>query len=144
MTTYATANDVADRLGRDLDTSEARIVAARLNDVELMIKARIPDLATRVTAGAPTAATVAMVEADVVLRLLRNPEGIVGETDGNYSYQLNWANVTGRLMITDEEWALLGIRQSVFTIAPRLWNQADVTAGDAPPPQAPAWWWPPN
>ena len=83
-----------------------------------------------------------MVESDVVLRLLRNPEGIVGETDGNYSYQLNWANVTGRLTITDEEWALLGIRQSVFTIAPRLWNQADVDAGDAPPPQAPAWWWP--
>jgi hypothetical protein len=139
---YAHAGDVADRLGRELDISEARIVNARLDDVELMIKARISDLDDRVTAGDPSEDVVIMVEADVVLRLLRNPEGIVGETDGNYSYQLNWANVTGRLTITDEDWALLGIRQSVFTIAPRLWNQADVDAGDAPPPQAPAWWWP--
>lgn len=141
---YATATDVADRLGRELDTSEQRIVNARLDDVEIMIKARISDLATKVSASANYEAIVVMVESDVVLRLLRNPEGIVGETDGNYSYQLNWANVTGRLTITDEEWALLGIRQSVFTIAPRLWNKADVDAGDAPPPQAPAWWWPPN
>lgn len=141
---YATATDVADRLGRELDTSEQRIVNARLEDAEIMIKARISDLATQVTASADYEAIVVMVESDVVLRLLRNPEGIVGETDGNYSYQLNWANVTGRLTITDEEWALLGIRQSVYTIAPRLWNAADVAAGDAPPPQAPAWWWPPD
>ena len=40
---YATATDVADRLGRELDTSEQRIVNARLDDVEIMIKARISD-----------------------------------------------------------------------------------------------------
>lgn len=117
---YATATDIADRLGRELDETEARIVSARLADAELLITSRIPDLAAQVTAGTIDPAAVTMVEADAVLRLIRNPEGYVTETDGNYSYQIDQRVATGRLVILDDEWALLGVRASVFTMAPKL------------------------
>jgi hypothetical protein len=50
--------------------------------VERRILRRIPDLADKVTAGDIDAADVIQVEADVVLRLVRNPDGYASETDG--------------------------------------------------------------
>lgn len=130
---YATVEDVEVRFIRTLDVDETDFVTARLDDVELIIKSRIPDLDQKVTDGVLSAGLVAMVEADVVIRLLRNPEAVVGETDGNYSYQLNWSTVTGRLTIMPDEWRLLGLRQTVFTIAPRM---PDILTGLYAPPDA--------
>lgn len=136
---YATSGDVEDRLGRNLTDAELGIVDVRLNDVELIILDKIPNLTSRVAAGTLSADVVAMVEAEVVLRYMRNPDGKTAETDGNYSYQLNWATATGRLNLTPEEWALLGRRRSVFTIAPRLYSQSDSDYWIANPSLAP-WW----
>lgn len=133
---YATATNIADRLGRDLDETEARIVGARLGDAELLIKSRIKDLTDQVSAETIDQAIVVMVEADAVLRLIRNPEGYTTETDGNYSYAIDQSVATGRLKILDEEWALLGVRAKVFTIAPKMdmptWGPEgyDVDQGD--------------
>lgn len=117
---YATAEDIESRLGRELEDSEVTIVEQRLEDCELIILGRIPTLHAKVDAGTINADIVAMVEADAVIRILRNPEGIVGETDGNYSYQLNWATVTGTLSLTSEEWRLLGYTRNAFTITPKI------------------------
>ncbi|MBM7771974.1 hypothetical protein JOD54_002178 [Actinokineospora baliensis] len=117
---YATSSDVEDRLGRELDDSETQIVYTRLEDAETLILAKIPDLHTRVTANTVPRSVVTMIEADAVLRLLRNPNGFSGETDGNYSYQLSRDVASGKLEILDSEWALLGIRRKRFVIAPRL------------------------
>lgn len=117
---YATAADVEARLGRTLDSSESQIVNARLADAELIIKSRIPDLSTKITDGVITTEEVVMVEADMVLRLIRNPEGYSQETDGNYSYTLHSDIASGRLVVLPHEWALLGIRGGVYTIAPYM------------------------
>lgn len=117
---YATVTDVENRLGRDLDEYETTIVGARLDDVEIVIKSRIPTLDEKILDDQISVDVVKMVEADAVIRHLRNPEGIVGETDGNYSYQLNWATVKGSLELTAEEWRLLGVRPKFFVISPRL------------------------
>ncbi len=117
---YAIPNDIANRLGRDLNEVEARIVNARLNDVELLIKARIPDLDDQIVLNKISSDLVVMIESDALLRLIRNPEGYKAETDGNYSYEIDQRVASGRLTILDEEWALLGIRASVFLIVPRL------------------------
>ena len=45
---YATVADVEARLGRSLEAGEQDIVETRLNDVELLIRHRIPDLDARV------------------------------------------------------------------------------------------------
>lgn len=117
---YATVDDVEDRLGRELDDHEARIVTTRLNDAELLIRARIPDLDARITSGRIDVMTVRMIEAEAVLRLVRNPSGFASETDGSYSYTLSELVASGRLAILADEWTLLGIRRGAYVIRPLL------------------------
>lgn len=117
---YATATDIEDRLGRPLDESEAVIVETRLEDTEALIKSRVTDLDAQVTAGTILERLVVMVESDVVLRLIRNPDGYMQESDGNYSYTIDSRVSSGRLALLPEEWTLLGIRKSVVLIAPTI------------------------
>lgn len=134
---YATASDVEDRLGRELDSSETQIVNTRLDDVERLIKARIKDLDDLVDAGEPDEDLVVQIEAEAVLRLIRNPEGLTSETDGNYTYMISSRVASGRLEILDTEWALLGVRRSVFVIAPKVdipWHTPGVSYDHDPEP----------
>ncbi|MDM1917149.1 Gp19/Gp15/Gp42 family protein [Mycobacteroides abscessus] len=117
---YAAPADVSGRLGRELSSDEATMVATRLNDVELIIKSRIPDLDDQIDDDKIDVEIVKMIEANAVVRLVRNPNAYTGETDGNYSYQINWKTATGELEILDNEWALLGISQAMFVIAPLI------------------------
>lgn len=117
---YAQASDVEARLGRTLDASETTIVNIRLNDVELLIRNKIPDLDTQISEGTIDVEVVIMIESESVLRLLRNPDGYTAETDGNYSYQISVRVASGRLDILPEEWALLGFKSGAFTIRPDL------------------------
>lgn len=118
--TYAEPSDVSGRLGRELSADEATMVAARLADAELIIRSRIPDLDDQIADDKIDVEIVKMIEANAVVRLVRNPNAYTGETDGNYSYQINWKTATGELEILDNEWALLGISQAMFVIAPLL------------------------
>ena len=126
---YATPTDVQARLGRTLDTSETQVVQARLNDAELIIRSRITDLDQKIIDGVILEAAVVMVEAEMVLRLVRNPDGYTSETDGNYTYQLSTEVASGRLSVMPNEWALLGIRGGVYTITPYV----QIPGSDWPP-----------
>lgn len=115
----STPEAVATRLGRSLTTDEITQATALLGDVRILIEARIPDLEDRLADETLDPAKLAMVEANSVARLIRNPQGYTGETDGDYTYQVNWKLATGELTITDQEWALLGFSSSVWTVAVR-------------------------
>lgn len=116
---YASASDVEVRWARTPTDEEAALIEVRLDDVERMIKRRIPDLDAQVTAGTIAEDDLIQVEADTVLRLVRNPEGYTSETDGNYTYMLQSGLTSGRLDILPEEWVILGIRQTgMFLIIP--------------------------
>jgi Phage protein Gp19/Gp15/Gp42 len=116
---YATASDVSTRLGKELTTEEVTLVETRLADVERMILRKVPDLAAKVTAGDIDAADVVQVEADAVLRLVRNPDGLYSESDGNYTYVRSRELASGRLEITREEWEVLRVRTGrVFQLVP--------------------------
>ncbi len=118
---YATYEDVELRIGQEFSPDEQAQVEMRLDNVERIIRRRIPDLDDRVLESDDDYLnTVIMVEADVVERFINNPRGMVGETDGNYSYQLNWSTVTGRLTLYPDEWRLLGAVAGVTVITPRL------------------------
>lgn len=116
--TYATAEDVQARLGHELSTEETALVTVRLADVERMILRRVPDLAEKITAEDVDEADVVQVEADAVVRLVRNPDGYLSETDGNYTYQFSSSAASGRLEITAGEWQLLGYRRGLFQLVP--------------------------
>ena len=119
--TYASITDVSTRLGRPIvDSLEVAQVAAWLEDVEAIVLARIPGLADAVTAGRPTVATVVMVEANAVIRKIKNPDGKVAERVDDYDYRLNENSRKGELFLTDEEWGLLTPDgpDGAFTIRP--------------------------
>ncbi|RCV53474.1 Gp19/Gp15/Gp42 family protein [Marinitenerispora sediminis] len=135
---YATVGDVQARLGRPLTPEEEQLAATLLDDVEAMIRARIPNLDARVVANENYRALVVMVEANAVIRVLKNPEGYRQETEGNYSYSLNVAAAAGYLLVLDSEWALLGASRGAWTIAPVVRSGA----GCPPDPWVPGRCWP--
>ncbi len=121
---YASADDVAARLGRELDEGETLLVNTRLGDAELLLRQEIPDLDDRVAdpiEWPDYEALVIMVEAEMILRLVRNPDGYSQESDGNYSYAIYQAVASGKLEVTDEEWERLGVKRGgMFVITPNL------------------------
>jgi uncharacterized protein YcaQ len=118
---YATASDVQALYGKTLTTEDTAMVERRLAQVERMILRRIPDLAEQIDAEEIDQADVIDIEAEAVLRLIRNPEGYLSEGDGTYSYQFNRETASGRLEILPEEWECLGIKPSrMFSIVPNL------------------------
>lgn len=118
---HATADDVQAVLGRELTPEETAMVERRLEQVERMIVRRIPDLADRITSGDIDQADVVDIEAEAVLRVVRNPEGLLLENDGSYGYQFDRNTASGRLEIRPEEWQTLGIRPSkMHSIVPNL------------------------
>lgn len=115
---YASVDDVADRLGRPLTDDERDLAAVLLDDAENLIRARIPDLEERVAAGRIRRELVVMIEANAVVRVLRNPGGYRSETAGDYSYTIDTRAAAGYLDIPDTDWRLLGVRPGAFTITP--------------------------
>ena len=113
---YASASDVTARWARTPTDEEQTLIEVRLEDAERLIKRRIPDLDDKVTDGSVLEDDVIQVEAEAVLRLVRNPEGYLSETDGNYTYMLRSDIATGRLEILAEEWEILGLRKARFAI----------------------------
>lgn len=108
---YASVEDVEELLGRDLTDAEQVIVNRRLDHAEDLIVSRIPDLAEKVTEDPRLARLLTIIEADCVLRLIRNINGLVSERDGAYGYRIDERVASGRLHILPEEWSLLGVPQ---------------------------------
>jgi hypothetical protein len=138
----AQADDVAVRLGRELDASETLLVETRLNDAERMLKRRIDDLLSQAATDADFHDEVVRVESEMILRLVKNPDGYSQESDGNYSYAIYQAVASGKLEVTQDEWESLGVKGGgMFTIQPVL-PEAFVLEGAVDPSKGmPPWWW---
>lgn len=106
---YATAQDVVTLWAKEPEPEVMTLIERRLEQVERMIRRRIPDLDQRVSDSEVFEADLIDVEADVVLRLVRNPEGYMSETDGAYTYQLQTDLSSGKLEVLDDEWQTLGV-----------------------------------
>lgn len=121
---YATAEDVTTLWAKQPEPEVLTLIERRLAQAERAIMRRIPDLADRIADGRIDLADVVDIEADAVLRLVRNPEGYFSETDGNYTYMLrsDLQAGSGKLTITDEEWETLGFNSHsrVTVLVPRL------------------------
>lgn len=119
---YATAADVVTLWAKEPEPEVKTLIERRLDQVERMIKRRIPNLDQKVTDSTTFRADLIDIEADAVLRLVRNPEGYVSETDGTYTYQLSADLSTGRLEILDDEWVILGVRRlsRMSTLSPSI------------------------
>lgn len=115
---YATIADVELRLGRDLSTEEEAQVSELLEDVETLIRIRVPDLDEKVANGTIPERLVVMIEVNAVVRVLRNPDAYVSETDGNYSYTRSQNGASGFLELLPQEWEWLFGGSGMFQIVP--------------------------
>ena len=106
---YAVANDVVVLWAKEPEPEVMSLIERRLAQVERMIRRRIPDLDTKVLQSTTFRDDLVDIESDAVLRLVRNPEGYLSETDGAYTYQLSSDLSQGKLVILDEEWETLGV-----------------------------------
>lgn len=139
---YATPADVETRLGRDLTPEEEAQVSELLEDVETIIKLRIPDLDAKVADGTIPERLVVMIEVNAVVRVLRNPEAYVSETDGNYSYQRSTEGAMGYLDLLPIEWDWLFGGGGMFQIVPVDPNGGRVEGGARQPDAH--YWCPPS
>lgn len=115
---YASVADVEARLGRPFSDAEHELAAVLLEDAENLIRARAADLDARLADGRVRRELVVMIEANAVVRVLRNPSGFRSETAGDYSYTIDTRAAAGYLDIPDTDWRLLGVSPGAFTISP--------------------------
>ncbi len=101
---YTNITDVATDLGRPLSESEQAQVSAWIDRVEARVLQRIPDLPDRVV-DAGYLARLKGVVVDVVVRKLRNPEGMRSERIDDYYYDRGGQSAD--LSLTDLEWGEL-------------------------------------
>lgn len=136
MAKYATVEDVATRLGRDLLPGEQDRVQALLDDAETILRTRVPNLDEEVEAGRIARDVARLVLVSMVLRVVRNPAGYRSESAGDYSYTVDTRAASGFLAVLPEEWAWLGVGNGAFTIEPhvdwprRRWRYLDGWPGD--------------
>lgn len=134
-----TLEGVEARYGQPLDNAQETQVTVWLSDIERRLRRRIPDLDDRAALSADYAASVAEVEENAVVRILKNPDGFRAESEGSYSYSTDVRAASGFMMILDEEWALLGA-SSAFTIHPRIRRHRRTDEGN-PDLQVSDWIW---
>lgn len=119
MTALATVDDLAARW-RPLDAATTTVAQALLGDASALLRARVPGLDARLADATLDRALVVPVVCAMVRRVLANPDGVVAETVGGYSYRRSDA-LDGRLEPTADELALLAASDTAavaFTVRP--------------------------
>lgn len=101
---------------RALTPEESAVATVRLADAADMLTAQVPQLLERFAAGALTATVIQRVQVDMVLRLLKNPDGHRQGSRSIDDYTEGWtidnAISAGELYVSDTELALLSPRPS--------------------------------
>lgn len=79
----------------------------QIDKAERLIRSKVPNLAARITAEKITAEDVGDIVVDMVLRVLRNPDGYRYEAAGDYSYQRDLTVAGGTMVLLPAELARL-------------------------------------
>lgn len=114
----AVPEDVETSLMRDLTQTEQKYVQALLERAENLLLVRINDLNERSKHDTAFRDLAAATEGEAVARVFRNPAALQQESEGNYSYSVNFQVASGLLDILDAEWERLGENKTVGSIAP--------------------------
>lgn len=115
------------------DGSEAH-VDYLIDKAERLVRSKVSNLSARLLAGSISEADVRDVVCDMVLRVLRNPDGYRYEAAGDYSYQRDLTVAGGTLVISQSELARL---------RGNLGQVTSVPVGDNAlrhPHRRPPWW----
>lgn len=98
---FATFQDVAAL--RELDTWDSALVPVLLVYGAAMIRSRKPDIDTRIANGTLDPDLAKFVAVSMILRVLRNLDGIRQQTIGPYSATYDPVEASGRLQLTQDD-----------------------------------------
>ena len=104
----ATILDLKARSFRPLSEQEETVGGILLGDAWELITSQIPRVEGRSTTDAKFAALVKQVQCAMVLRVIKNPDGLLSEQIDDYQYRRDSAISAGALYLSDDERALLG------------------------------------
>ncbi|GAB2698396.1 Gp19/Gp15/Gp42 family protein [Thalassiella azotivora] len=108
MSTYVQPQDVRDAYESDMDQRFTTTwLAKQIDRAERLLTSRRPALASWVDAGTVDVENVKDAVVNAVLRVVRNPEGLQSESEGNYSYSTNRDVAGGKLYFTGDDLALV-------------------------------------
>lgn len=107
--------------GHHIRAEDHHQVARLIVKAERRLLQRVRSIPARLDDGRLSVETLNDVIADMVLRVVRNPAGISSEQAGEYSYRLNWSAASGRIHITREDLANLGI--GTDTAPATIWSK---------------------
>lgn len=110
MATYATVDDVVAEYDGTITDDQIEYIERKLTSAELVVKAVAGDIGARIGSGATSFEAVKLVLCNMVIRLLRNPEGVRTQTVGPFSVSLDQASSSAQLVITREDRQLLGLK----------------------------------
>lgn len=125
MASFATPEDVEAVWQQALTDAQTIATAQWLVYASALIRSRVPTVDDRITAGTLDAELTKFVAVSMVLRMLRNPEGIrqESETLGSWSHSATYSEAisSGRLFLTDEELGLLKpLKSGAFSVIPSV------------------------
>jgi hypothetical protein len=102
MAALATHADVAARW-RPLTAAEQTVAAAFLDDASALVRSKVPDIDARIAADANLAAVAKGVVANMVRRVMLNPEGWRSSSIDDFRRERDTALRTGLLFVSDDE-----------------------------------------
>lgn len=117
MSEFATVEDVRGMALVDIpDYITDEKIQTWIDAAERTLRSKVPSLDARLAAGRITVDDVNLVVCNMLLRVLRNPSGYRTETEGDYSYAVDTAIASGRLLLDRTDRELLGQRYTAGTI----------------------------
>lgn len=98
----ATAGEVAEQFGALSPTQEA-LTATLLRGASKLVRSRFPRIDAQIAKGVLDPDVVALAVVGMVLRVLRNPQGLRSETVGPFSRAYDTSAAAGLLVITADD-----------------------------------------
>lgn len=137
----AAIGDVVGQFG-ELTAAQEGITSFLLRAASAMVRHQHPYISTQIAAGRLDADVVALAVSNMVLRVLRNPNGLKAETVGPFSRTFDTTTAAGLLAITATEEGMLTPAPATTTGTYGGIGTIRVTPGLAPPVHRPrrGWW----
>ncbi len=124
----AVVGHVTEQFGA-LSAAQEGLTKALLRAASKLVRAQFPNVDAQLASGALDPDVVALAATNMVLRVLRNPRGLRGQTIGPFSYTYDTSLAAGELVIGPNEQAVL----SPVTAAASAIGSVRIRAGMAPP-----------
>lgn len=103
---FAAVGDVRNQFG-DMTTTQQSLAAWLIRAASAMLRSRVPLIDQQIAQGLVTQEMAALVVTNMVLRVMRNPNGLRSETTGPFSRTYDTTAAAGLLVITDYDLAAI-------------------------------------